>query len=88
VRRGLGAAELVEPAGQELGRLQRAHAVEADQLVERALERALGGGAVVADDVVDERVVERADLLQRVDQQADVVVGVLQEPGVVLHLPA
>ena len=50
--------------------------------------RALGRGAVVADDVVDERVVEDAQLLQRVEQPADVVVGVLQEARVDLHLPA
>ena len=43
--------------------------------------------AVVADDVVDQRVVEDAEVLEGVDQPADVVVGVLQEPGVDLHLP-
>jgi hypothetical protein len=46
----------------------------------------LGGGAVVADDVVDERVVEDPEVCQRVDDAADVVVGVLQERGVDLHL--
>ena len=50
------------------------------------LRRALGGGAVVADDVVDERVVEDAELVEGVDEPADVVVGVLQEAGVDLHL--
>ena len=43
--------------------------------------------AVVADDVVDERVVEHAEVLDGVDQPADVEVGVLEEPGVDLHLP-
>ena len=49
---------------------------------------ALGRGAVVADDVVDERVVEDAELLQCVEQPADVVVGVFHEARVDLHLPA
>ena len=79
--------ELVLHRRHELGRLDRGEAVEVRHLVERAVDRALGRRAVVADDVVDERVLERADVLQRVDQAADVVVGVLQEPGVHLHLP-
>ena len=56
--------------------------------LKRAVERALGRGAVVADDVVDQRVVEDAQLLQRVEQAADVVVGVLHEARIDLHLPA
>ena len=54
--------------------------------LKRSVDRALGGGAVVADDVVDERVLEDAEILERVDQPADVVVGVLEEAGVDLHL--
>ena len=50
--------------------------------------RALGRRAVVADDVVDQRVVEDAELLQAVEQPADVVVGVLHEAGVDFHLAA
>ena len=50
------------------------------------LQRAFGGGAVVADDVVDDRVVEDLEVLEGVDQTADVVVGVLEEAGVDLHL--
>ena len=42
--------------------------------------------AVVAEDVVDERVVQHAEVVDGVDHAADVVVGVLQEPGVDLHL--
>ena len=45
------------------------------------------GGAVVADDHVDQGVVEDLQAGQGVDEPADVVVGVLQEPGVDLHLP-
>ena len=54
---------------------------------ERAVDRAFTGGAVVADDQVDQRVVEDLQVGERVDQPADVVVGVFQEPGVDLHLP-
>ena len=63
-----------------------AGAVEDDELVEAAVRRALGRGAVVADDHVDQRVVEDLEVGERVDQPADVVVGVLQEAGVDLHL--
>ena len=44
-----------------------------------SVDRALGGGAVVPDDVVDERVLEDAEVVERVDQPPDVVVGVLEE---------
>jgi hypothetical protein len=44
-------------------------------------------GAVVADDHVDQRVVENLQLGQRVDEPTDVVIGVLEEPRVHLHLP-
>ena len=57
------------------------------QLVEGAGQRALQAGAVVAEDVDDERVVELAQLLDRVEQAADVPVGVLLEAGIDLHLP-
>ena len=64
----------------------RGHAVEVRHLVERALQRAFGRGAVVADDQVDQRVVEHLQVLERVEQPADVVVGVLHERGVHFHL--
>ena len=57
------------------------------ELVESAGQRALHAGAVVAPDVDHERVVELAQLLQRVEQPADVVVRVLLEARVDLHLP-
>ena len=60
---GVRAAEVVQPLDHELGRLQLGGAVEVDHLVVGAVDRALGRGAVVADDVVDERVVEDAQLL-------------------------
>ena len=62
-------------------------AVEEGHLVERAGDRALHAGAVVAPDVEDQRVVEVAHLLDGVEQPADVPVGVLLEAGVDLHLP-
>ena len=55
-------------------------------LVERAGDGALHAGAVVAPDPDDHRVVELAELLDRVDHAADVVVGVLREARVDLHL--
>ena len=72
--------------GQELGRLERRHPVQADHLVERAIEGALGGGAVVADDHVDQGVVHDPELLDRVEQPPHVVVDVRHEASVDLHL--
>ena len=61
-------------------------AVQDRELVEAPVRRAFGRRAVVADDVVDERVVEDLEVVEGVDQPADVVVGVLEEAGVDLHL--
>jgi type II secretory pathway component PulC len=57
-------------------------------LVVGAVQRALGRGAVVADDVVDERIAEDVELLQAIEQPSDMVVGVLHEPRIDLHLAA
>ena len=74
---GVRGPPLVDPCAQELGRLDDvAHPVQADHLVEGALDRAFGGGAVVADDAEDQRVVEDPELLEGVDDATDVVVGV------------
>ena len=83
----LRGSELVDPGGHELRRLQGGCTVEGHHLVERPVQGPLGRGAVVADDHVDERVVEDLQLGEGVDQPADVVVGVLEEPRVDLHLP-
>ena len=83
---GVGAAEVLDLRRQELGRLERRHPVEGEQLVEGAVELPLGRGAVVADDVVDEGVVEQAEVFDRLDDPTHVVVGMLQEAGVDLHL--
>jgi hypothetical protein len=80
----LGPAEVVD-GGQVL--LQRlGHEVEELVLVDRPGGAALGAGPVVGQDH-DQGVVELAELAQEVQQPADVVVGVLQEPGEDLHHP-
>ena len=84
----LRAAEFVDAFRQVLGRLQRLQAVEVAHLVEAAVDRALGRGAVVADDVIDQRVVGDAQLLDRLVQAAHVVIGELEEARIDLHLPA
>ena len=51
-------------------------AVEGRELVRRAVEHAFGARAVVAADVDDQGVVEFAQVLDRLDHPADLVVGV------------
>ena len=81
---GLEAAVLEEEPHLLLGRerdpVQRRH------LVERARERALHARAVVAPDPDHDGVVELAHLVDRVDDPADVPVGVLGVARVDLHL--
>ena len=76
----------LHPLWYELAGLQRRHPVEVRHLVEGAVEGPLSGRTVVADDVVDDRVVEDSEVVDGVDQPADVMVDVLEEPGVHLHL--
>ena len=52
------------------------NAVVGGHLVERALQGAFGAGAVVAADVDDQRVVELAHVLDRLDDAADLMVGI------------
>ncbi len=83
-------APLIE-AAVALGQLQLHLVGERDavlhrELVERAGDRALHAGAVVTPDPQDQRVVELAELLDRVKHPADVVVGVLGVARVDLHL--
>ena len=84
---GVRSAELVDLALHELDRLDRGHAVQHRHLVEAAVQRSFGRGAVVADDVEDQRVIEYLQILQRIDQPSDVVVGVLEKRRIDLHLP-
>ena len=77
------AAEVVHPARHVLERLL--HAVVVGQLVHDAVQPALGGWAVVAGDVDDEGVVQVAGLLDRLDDAADLVVGVLDRGAEDFH---
>ena len=81
----LQAAVLLDERELLLGRER--DAVLHRQLVERAGDRALHAGAVVAIDVDHQRVVQLAHLLHRIDHPARVPVGVLAIPRVYLHLP-
>ena len=83
---GLRPAEFIHPLGQVLGRLHGLQAVEVAHLVVATVDRTLGGGAVIADDVVDERVVEEVQLLQHLNDAPDVVVGVFHVTRIDLHL--
>ena len=62
-------------------------AVERHHLIVGALGSALGARAVVADDVEEQRVLQRADLFELRDEPADFVIGVLGETGEGFHLP-
>ena len=68
-------AELFVPLHQEFRGLESRQAVEVGHLIVGAIQRALGRGAVVPNDIVDERVVEDVELLQAVEQASDMVVG-------------
>ena len=83
---GFRSAEVVDLAHEEFRSLEPGHSVEHGYLVEAAVRRAFRGGAVVAEDVVDQRVVEDFQVLQRVEQAADMVVSMLEERGIDLHL--
>ena len=50
-----------------------ARAVEDESLVEGPVDRPLGARAVVADDVVDEGVLEDAEVLEGIDEPTDVI---------------
>ena len=61
-------------------------AVEVGHLIEQAVHGAFAARAVVADDVEDERVVQLAEVLDGLDDAADLEVGILAEAGEDLHL--
>ena len=83
---GLDPAEFFDMRLQELRRLKIGKAGKRHQLVVGALQGALARGAVVADDQIDQRVVDDVEILQRVDEEADVIVGMLHEAREDLHL--
>ena len=59
-----------------LGLDRHCDAVEGGELVRRAVEHPFGARAVVAGDVDDQRVVELAQVLDRLDDAADLMIGV------------
>ena len=61
-------------------------AVVSGHLVERASSRAFGAGAVVAANVDDQRVIEFAHVLDRLNDPADLVVGIGSIAGEVFRL--
>ena len=77
------AAEVVDLPLEVVERL--GDAVPVAELVHDPVQAALGRRAVVAGDVDDERVVELAGLLDRLDDAADLVVGVLDRGAEDLH---
>ena len=83
---GLRRAEVIDLGQQELGGFDFRHAVQHRHLVEGAVQGAFGRGAVVADDVVDQGVLEHAQVVEGVDEAPNLVVGLLEEAGVELHL--
>ena len=90
VRRHDRVAPVLDPAVAlrelELHLVGERDAVLHRQLVERTGDGSLHARAVVAPDPDDQRVVELAEFLDRIDHPADVVVGILGVPGVHLHL--
>ncbi len=84
---GFRAPQFVDAFHQEFGSLQSGGAVEVDHFVVGAVQGALRGRAVIPDDVINQRVVENAEPLNGIHQTAEMVIGVLHEPGVHLHLP-
>ncbi len=83
VRRGV--AQRVEAGGHVGGVVL--DPVSDQVLAEGAAGSALAGGAVVAEQVEDQGVVEHLEVVQGVDQPADLHVGVLGEACVGLHEP-
>ena len=70
----------------QLGFRQFQNAVVGGHLVRGALERALGAGAVVAADVDDQRIVELAHVLDRLDDPANLIVRIGNIAGIGFRL--
>ena len=83
---GVRGAEVVDLGRQELRGLDARHAIEGGQFVEAAVEGPLGRGAIVAENVVDQRVADKVEVRDRVDEPANLVIRLLQEARVELHL--
>ena len=76
----------VDALDQEFGR-GKIWSLRSRLVVPGADQRALGRGAVVTDDVIDERVLQDFQVRGRVDNPADVMVSMLWERGVDFHFP-
>ena len=83
---GILAAPVIGPRQHAVDGLGAEQAVEVHELVVGAHESTLRARAVVAHDVDEERVVELAHFVDRIDEAADLVIGVLGEGGEGLHL--
>jgi hypothetical protein len=79
-------AEVVDLAQEERWSFDVRHAVQRGQLVEAAVDCALGRRTVIADDQIDQRVIEDIQIFEHVHQATDVMIGLLEEPRVDLHL--
>ena len=84
---GFGPAKLVDPRGKVFRSLKGLQAVKVAHLIETPIEGTFGGGSVVSNDVVDERIVHDAQFGDAVDHPADMVVGEFQKSGIDFHLP-
>src|SRR5262249_8340879 len=82
---GLRAANVVV-LGQQAGQAEL-DAVQTRNAVDRALQTAFGRGAIVADDVNDQRIVELTFRSNGVDHASDLGVGIFEVGRVVLHHP-
>src|SRR6266496_5972785 len=80
--------KLVDPLHHELRRLQGCRTVEVDHFVKSPVECAFCRCAVVADDVIDESVIQNIELLEAVEQSSNVMVCVLHKSCVIFHLPS
>ena len=63
------------------------HTVEVGHLIEHAAHATLGAGAIVAEYVKDQGVVELADGFDSFDQPSDFDVGIFGKTGEHFHLP-
>ncbi len=81
----IGRAESILVRDQEFGRHERFNIVQVRQFIEGPTRAALGAGAVVADNVIDQCVVEDLKVCEGVDQPPDVIVSMFQEAGVHFH---
>ena len=74
---GIRSAQLVQVRHEKLRCLEGSKTIEVRHFVVRPIQCALGRGSVVADDVVDERIIEKVQLFQEAHDTSDMVVRVL-----------